>query len=66
MKGPLSQVGFYGIFSGGHLLLSKRTGMAFLFDTKREAELQMHELRLNWPKTPMKVVMCAIYIPEGL
>lgn len=66
MKGPLSQVGFYGIFSEGQLLLSKLNGMAFLFDTKREANAQMKQLRLKWPNTSMKVLMCAIYIPEGL
>ena len=63
MKGPLSQVGFYGIFSEGQLLLCKLNGMAFLFDTKREATAQMKHLR---SETQLKVIMCAIYIPEGL
>jgi hypothetical protein len=65
MSIPVSVCGFFAIFSDGNLLLSKLNGMAFLFDTKKEAEAQMWHLRKAWPGTPMVILECNLYLPEG-
>ena len=65
MRIPVSVCGFYGIFSDGHIMLSKTYGMAFLYDTKQEAKSQMRELRKFHPDTPMYVAVCNLYLPDG-